>query len=118
MLAFHQENDAAMTVAVAEYEVQIPYGVVELAGVRVLEITEKPTIKQFINAGVYLLEPEVVGLIPTEGQFNMTDLIDALLRDGRNVVSFPISEYWIDIGQHGDYAKAQGTASPDGANGS
>lgn len=118
MLAFHQENDAAMTVAVAEYGVEIPYGVVEIVGVRVLGITEKPTTKQFINAGVYLLEPEVVGLIPTDSKFDMTNLIDALLSNGRNVVSFPISEYWIDIGQHGDYAKAQQDADPDGAYGS
>lgn len=118
MLAFHQDNDASMTVAVAEYEVEIPYGVVELDGVRVLGISEKPRIKQFINAGVYLLEPDVVRLIPDNGKFDMTDLIGSLLDDDRNVVSFPISEYWIDIGQHGDYAKAQQDADPDGAYGS
>ncbi len=118
MLAFHQDNGASLTVAVAEYEVEIPYGVVELDGVRVLGIAEKPRIKQFINAGVYLLEPEVVGLIPDSGKFDMTDLIEALVNKGRSVVSFPISEYWIDIGQHGDYARAQQDADPDGANGS
>jgi dTDP-glucose pyrophosphorylase len=118
MLAFHQENDAAMTVGVSSYDLEIPYGVVELDGVRIKHVVEKPTIHQFINAGVYLLEPRAVELIPETGRFDMTDLIETLLKEGHNVVSFPISEYWLDIGQHGDYARAQKDADSEGAYGS
>lgn len=118
MLAFHQENRAAMTVGVASYDLEVPYGVVTLEGVQIKGVVEKPTIHQFINAGVYLLEPDAVEMIPAAGRFDMTDLIETLLKAGRAVVSFPISEYWLDIGQHGDYAKAQEDAGPEGAYGS
>jgi NDP-sugar pyrophosphorylase family protein len=61
-----------------------------------------------VNAGIYLLQPSVQAYIPRSGRpFNMTDLIQWLLDAGRNVVGFPIREYWTDIGQHDAYARAQ-----------
>jgi len=60
-----------------------------------------------VNAGIYLLEPSVYDFIPSGRPFNMTDLIQWLLDADCPVVSFPIREYWLDIGQHSDYAQAQ-----------
>jgi NDP-sugar pyrophosphorylase family protein len=60
-----------------------------------------------VNAGIYLLEPEVHQFIPSNQHFDMTDLIKILIQEGHQVASFPIVEYWLDIGQHADYAKAQ-----------
>jgi NDP-sugar pyrophosphorylase family protein len=96
-----------MTVGVRSYETRIPYGVVDLEGVNITGLTEKPLYKAFVNAGVYLLEPEVYGIIPKQERIDMTDVINRLLARRKKVVSFPISEYWQDIGQHGDYQKAQ-----------
>jgi dTDP-glucose pyrophosphorylase/CBS domain-containing protein len=110
MLAFHQDQHAEMSVAVRRYEVQVPYGVVECDGSRIHRLQEKPQIGFFVNAGIYLLEPSVYQLIPNGQRFNMTDLIQWLLDAGRTVISFPIREYWIDIGQHGDYAQARDDA--------
>ncbi len=107
MLAFHQENLAEMTVAVRGYEVQVPYGVMDCEGARVLALREKPVVGFLVNAGVYLLEPSVYRLMPNGQSFNMTDLINWLLTAGRTVISFPIREYWMDVGEHGDYARAQ-----------
>ena len=107
MLAFHQENHALMTIAVRRYEVQVPYGVIECEGVRVRQLQEKPQVGFLVNAGIYLLEPAVFQFIPQNTSFNMTDLIQWLLDAGRIVVSFPIREYWLDIGQHADYEQAQ-----------
>jgi dTDP-glucose pyrophosphorylase len=107
MLAFHRENTAVMTVGVRSFESKIPYGVVNLDGVNVTGLTEKPVYKAFVNAGVYLLEPEVYNIIPRQERIDMTDVIQRLLEQKRKVVSFPISEYWQDIGQHGDYQKAK-----------
>lgn len=107
MLAFHRENEAVMTVGVRSYETRIPYGVIDLDGVNITGLTEKPLFKAFVNAGVYLLEPEVYGIIPKKERIDMTDVINRLLAGQKKVVSFPISEYWQDIGQHGDYQKAQ-----------
>lgn len=107
MLAFHRDNGADLTVAVRRYEVEVPYGVVECDGARVRALTEKPSLGFLVNAGVYLLEPSVYEFIPSGQSFNMTDLIRWLLDAGRPIIGFPIHEYWIDVGRHGDYAQAQ-----------
>jgi len=108
MLYFHQENHADITIGVRRYEMQVPYGVVECEGVRVSRLQEKPQVGFLVNAGIYLLEPSVYQFMPQNTKFNMTDLIQWLLDAGQTVVSFPIHEYWLDIGQHADYTQAQG----------
>jgi NDP-sugar pyrophosphorylase family protein len=75
--------------------------------VQVRQLYEKPQVSFLVNAGIYLLEPAVYQFIPKNTTFNMTDLIQWLLNAGRTVVSFPIREYWLDIGQHADYIQAQ-----------
>lgn len=107
LLDFHEEAEADMTVSVRQYEVRVPYGVVEVDGTRVRGITEKPTLSFLANAGVYLVEPEALRLIPAAARFEMTDLISLLLERGKRVLSFPIHEYWIDIGRFADYERAQ-----------
>ena len=108
MLDFHREHKADMTVAVQKYDVQVSYGVVETEDYFVRRLTEKPKFLYFVNAGIYLLEPSVLRLIPKGEHFDMTDLIQQLLDQGRPVVSFPIREYWLDIGNHAEYNQAQG----------
>jgi dTDP-glucose pyrophosphorylase len=107
MLSFHQEQHALMTVAVRRYELKVPYGVVECTGSYISSLKEKPQVGFLVNAGIYLLEPAVYQFIPNGEHFNMTDLIQWLLKAGKPVVTFPIREYWLDIGQHEDYIQAQ-----------
>ncbi len=107
MLDFHRGHHADMTIAVRQYEFRVPYGVIESEGILVRGISEKPTIRHFINAGIYLLEPAVRQFIPNGKTFDMTDLMQLLIKEGRLVVSFPIREYWLDIGNHDDYQEAQ-----------
>jgi len=107
MVDFHHEHEAEMTVAVRPHEVQIPYGVVETDGAIITGITEKPTIQNFINAGIYLLNPNVRRLVPEGEKYDMPDLIQRLINEGRCVASFPVHEYWLDIGQLDDYEQAQ-----------
>jgi len=109
--AFHQDNHADMTVGVRRYEVKVPYGVIDCEGVNVSGLREKPDLAFFVNAGIYLLEPHVLGYIPAHQHMNMTDLIMNLVAAGKSVVSYPICEYWIDVGQHDDYRQAQEDAS-------
>lgn len=104
---FHRDNRADMTVGLRRYDINVPYGVVQTEGVAVSGIQEKPTQKLFVNAGIYLLEPAALRYVPQGKRFDMTDLIAALLADGRRVVGFPIGEYWLDIGQPADYERAQ-----------
>jgi dTDP-glucose pyrophosphorylase/CBS domain-containing protein len=104
---YHRKNGAEITLGVRKYEVKVPFGVVECEDIRITQIKEKPSLTFFVNAGIYLLEPSVYDYIPEGQHFNMTDLIQKLLDSGRLVVSFPIMEYWLDVGQHEDYRRAQ-----------
>ncbi|MGC9337719.1 MAG: nucleotidyltransferase family protein [Candidatus Cloacimonadia bacterium] len=104
---FHRELYADLTVGVRHYEFQVPYGVIECQGVNICGVSEKPKHQFFVNAGIYLIEPDVVDFIPKDVRYNMTDLIKNLIQEKKNVVSFPITEYWIDIGQLADLKRAQ-----------
>ena len=107
MLDFHREHRADLTVAVNRHQSRVPYGVVECDGAAVRGLSEKPLMTFFINAGIYLLEPETYGFIPNGEPYDMTDLILRLLKENRPVVAFPIREYWIDVGRPADYLRAQ-----------
>ena len=107
MLTYHRKNAAEITVGVRKYEMQVPFGVVDCDDVRITNLREKPLLTFFINAGIYLLEPSVCKYIPEGERFDMTDLIQKLLDFERSVVSFPIVEYWMDVGRHEDYKQAQ-----------
>jgi dTDP-glucose pyrophosphorylase/CBS domain-containing protein len=107
MLAYHRKHGAVLTAGVRKYEVQVPFGVVQCDDVRIVKLEEKPSLSFFINAGTYLLEPSAWDSIPEGRPFDMTDLIQKLLDAGKPVVGFPIMEYWVDVGRHEDYQKAQ-----------
>ncbi|MCB0035791.1 MAG: nucleotidyltransferase family protein, partial [Anaerolineales bacterium] len=107
MLSHHQKHQAMITVAVRQYAFQVPYGVVQCEGAHVRQLQEKPSYNFLVNAGIYLLEPTVYQYIPSNQRFDMTDLIQAVLDEQGTVISFPIVEYWLDIGQHADYEQAQ-----------
>jgi dTDP-glucose pyrophosphorylase/CBS domain-containing protein len=106
MHRFHDEHASDMTIAVRQYEVRVPYGIVELSAGRIDGISEKPLFRGFINAGIYLVNPDVARLVAPGEPLEMTDLIQRLTTEGRRVVGFPLREYWLDIGQVSDYEQA------------
>lgn len=106
---FHAEQANVLTVGVRQCVIEVPYGVVDLDGLAVTGLTEKPSLEFFVNAGIYAVSPDAVALMPEEvREFNMTDLIEAALAAEARVGSFPIREYWLDIGQLADYERAEG----------
>jgi dTDP-glucose pyrophosphorylase/CBS domain-containing protein len=107
MLDYHRAHEAEATVGVRQYVIDVPFGVVECDDARITELREKPSLNLLINAGVYLLQPSACDLIPEGRHFDMTDLVKALLDADRVVVSFPIIEYWLDVGRPEDYQRAQ-----------
>lgn len=107
ILDFHRQHRSVMSVAASEYHISIPYGVLNLAGHYVLGITEKPSNQFLCNAGIYVINPELLRLIPSDRVYNMTDLMQDVVRQGLPVTAFPIREYWIDIGQKEDLQKAR-----------
>jgi dTDP-glucose pyrophosphorylase len=107
LIRFHAEDSNMVTVGVRQYRLQVPYGVLDLDGTRVTGLREKPTLGFFVNAGIYAVSPEAVQSMPAEiSEFNMTDLIEATIAQDKRVGSFPIREYWLDIGQLADYERA------------
>jgi NDP-sugar pyrophosphorylase family protein len=107
MWDFHQgETGVAMTVGVTQHQVDIPYGELTLAGSRVARIEEKPRKEYPVNAGIYILDPSAIDLVPGDEYFDATDLVEALLARGRPVAAYPIREYWLDVGRLHDLEKA------------
>ena len=101
------EKDADFSVATIPYEVKIPYAVLETDGHIIHDFKEKPTYTYYSNGGIYLIKKSALDFIPKETFFDATDLMEALIKKGKKVTSFPIRGYWLDIGRHEDYEKAQ-----------
>jgi dTDP-glucose pyrophosphorylase len=107
LMRFHCEEANVVTVGVRQYALDLPYGVVDMAGTRVLSVREKPRLSFFVNAGLYAVDPSAVSLISQmPDRFDMTDLIDAALGADARVGGFPVREYWLDVGQLADYDRA------------
>lgn len=106
LLAFHQEQRAVATMAVREYHFEVPYGVVEVEGTRLVGIEEKPVVRNFVNAGIYVLNPEVLGLVTPGKPYNMPQIYQTLMDNKEDCSVFPIREYWLDIGRLDDFDRA------------
>jgi len=107
MLQFHLEHNAIATMGVREYEYQVPFGVVNVKNEKILSIDEKPIHKFFVNAGIYILNPKAIDFIPKNKFFDMPTLFEKLIEQNKNTVSFPIREYWLDIGRIEQFEQAQ-----------
>ena len=106
LLDFHREHGSIATMCVRDYFVQVPYGVIELDDHRLSEIVEKPVHRFLVNAGIYVLEPSAVDLVPFGAAYDMPTLFERLTREHRAASVFPITEYWLDIGRMDDFNKA------------
>lgn len=103
-----KNSDADMAVAATTYSVDVPYAVLETdEGQKVKSLKEKPKYTYFSNAGIYLLKKEVLNMIPKGSFFDITDLMERILEMNLNLVTYPINGYWLDIGKHEDFKKAQ-----------
>lgn len=107
LLDFHSFGNSMATMCVREYDFQVPYGVIEIENDSIKSIVEKPIQKFFVNAGIYLLSPKTLDYIPKNHFFDMPSLFDKLIKDEHKLLSFPIHEYWLDIGRMEDFQRAQ-----------
>lgn len=107
LLQHHSDHGATATMAVREYDVQIPFGVVQIEDERIRGIDEKPVQSVHVNAGLYVLDPSVLHRVPKGRTFDMTDLFDGLVADGEKAVAFSLRDQWIDIGRAEDLDRAR-----------
>jgi dTDP-glucose pyrophosphorylase/predicted transcriptional regulator len=103
---FHVTNNSMATMCVQDYDFKVPYGVVNVENTKILSIKEKPTQKYFVNAGIYMLSPDCLKYIPQNQFYDMPTLFEKLISENENVISFPLREYWLDIGHIDEYEKA------------
>lgn len=101
------KQDADLSIVTIPYKVSIPYAVLETSNGHVVNFKEKPTYTYYSNGGIYLMKKEALTYLPENKFFNATDLIEKLIEHNKKVVSYPLLGYWLDIGKHEDFQKAQ-----------
>lgn len=107
LLLFHRRSGAKATMAVKDFEMVVPYGVVDIDATNTITgLTEKPNHKFFINAGIYALSPSALELIPPDQFFDMPSLFSLCASLGHRTSGYPLREYWIDIGRMKDFERA------------
>lgn len=108
LLDFHGNEGGKATVCVREYNIEIPFGVVNVEEGRMASVDEKPVQRFFVNAGICVLEPETLSLLRKAERIDMPLFLERIHEwSPRSVACFPITEYWLDIGRFADYEKAQ-----------
>lgn len=103
ILLWHKGEKAKITLIGCRKEMVIPYGTLEINGGKLKAITEKPAFNFIINAGVYVMEPEVLSLISEGEHLDMNQLVERALQKKWDVTVYPVSSGWFDIGQWKEY---------------
>ena len=111
LLDFHIRHAAAATMAVRVHEWQHPFGVVQMQGVEIIGFEEKPVARSHINAGVYALDPDALGLLIANAHCDMPTLFERLQAKGKRTVAYPMHEPWLDVGRPDDLQSANSQAS-------
>jgi len=107
LLDFHENHDGIATMCVREHEHRVPYGVIEGDGLRIASMVEKPSYRYFINAGIYVLSPDILNDVTSGQRIDMPTLLEQQMAQRRPVNMFPVHEYWLDIGRMEDFQRAQ-----------
>ncbi|MCY9826427.1 nucleotidyltransferase family protein [Vibrio chagasii] len=105
LLEKHQQSKCIATMCVREYEYKLPYGVVDSANQLVVGFVEKPTYKFLVNAGIYVIEPALLEMLPRNTKIDMPTLLENNLEHG--IYSSVFHDYWLDIGKMEDFKRAQ-----------
>ena len=106
ILNFHMEHKANVTIAVRDYRMQNPFGVVSLDGLQIMKYEEKPVAHSHINAGVYVLSETIISSMEEMHHLDMSTLVIDLLERNHPVIAFPIHESWMDVGHPSDLQRA------------
>ena len=102
-----KDKKADIMVASIPYDVSLPYAIFETENKNIKSFIEKPTYTHYANTGIYLMKKHTLRHIPKNKFFNATDLMNAIINEKGKLIHFPITGYWLDIGNHTDFEKAQ-----------
>ncbi len=101
------EQNADMGIASIPYTLKVPYAIFDEKDKQIKGFKEKPIITKYANAGIYIFKRELISRIPKDTFFNITDLLDIIIKEKLKIIHNPIIGYWIDIGQPQEYLNAQ-----------
>ena len=107
LLRFHEQGCGAGTMCIREHSIRIPYGTIVTEGGIVKRIEEKPVLRKFINAGIYVINPELLSLVSKNRYLDMTNFLDDMLKIGIRLTAYPLHEFWMDLGHPEDLATIQ-----------
>ncbi|WP_257941831.1 glucosamine-1-P guanylyltransferase [Campylobacter lari] len=111
MVKYHIEKKSLATMGVREHFIQNPYGVIECNDEnQIVSIKEKPKQYFLVNSGVYVLDPQILHNIPKNEFYDMPSLFEDIV-DYTKKYCYLIEDYWIDIGRHDEYQKANSDIS-------
>jgi NDP-sugar pyrophosphorylase family protein len=103
MYQFHLDNESTLTMAIKKIQFDVPYGTVSLEHNSIIDVSEKPSIENYVNAGIYVIDNHYMKEIPTNQRYEMTDFISCLLSHNKKISGYLINGDWTDIGQLKDY---------------
>ena len=106
LLDFHTENNSLATVCARQFDQQVPYGVINHDKLNITSITEKPINSYLVNAGIYVLDRDILNFVRKKELIDMPDVIEKAINKKYKVSVFPIHEYWLDVGQKNDFSQA------------
>jgi len=107
MVDFHIKNKADITLGVTKHSVEIPYGVVDWKSNRELRsLTEKPTSHNYVNSGIYMMNPSIVRLIPRNNHMDFPALLEKVKQNSGKIFVYDIGSRWLDVGRFADYENA------------
>jgi len=105
ILAWHRRNRNMMTIVGCHKEIDIPYGILDARKGRLTRFTEKPKYDMLVNTGVYVMEPEVISMVPAGRRLDMNVLIKSVAKR-RKVAVYPVRRGWFDTGQWDNYKRS------------
>jgi len=109
MYQFHLDNESTLTMAIKKIQFDVPYGTVSLEHNSIIDVSEKPSIENYVNAGIYVIDNHYMKEIPINQQYDMTDFVSYLLSKNKKISGYLINGEWVDMGQLRDYCSANKT---------
>jgi NDP-sugar pyrophosphorylase family protein len=103
LFRYHASHDSAATICAVAHATRIPYGVLQTSDDVLTGFEEKPEVKVLVNAGIYMLDPDVLDLVEPETAISMPDLLGRVMAEGQEVRVFQITDKWFDIGTPEDF---------------
>jgi NDP-sugar pyrophosphorylase family protein len=107
LCVFFENKNADLVVVTIPYEVKIPYAILDIESEKIKSLKEKPSYTYFSNGGIYMMKRDILKYIPKNRKFDATELIELLIQKRRNVFSYTLYDYWVDIGNKNDLEKAR-----------